>query len=166
MRNINFLNSREAKEIAKKINDQWDADFAFEDFVVKTVKDKVYIISRDLEKLEFEKYNIETVGLYFAHISDQGELRLSIEGAQVIGPIAKKNVIEIGKLLKIWMSGEDIPFKTDCTGMVIIKNGSDYLGCGKVKLKEVDVFDENGNHKEDQLFILNFVPKTRRHTRD
>ena len=166
MRNINFLNSKDYKVIAKQINEQWDADYAFEDFVVRTHKDKIYIVSRDLETIDFEKYNIEAVGMYFAHISDSGELRLSVEGAQLIGPMAKKNVIEIGKLAKFWMGGQDVPFETDCTGMVIVKDKKDYLGCGKVKTKEVDVYDENGTHKEMQKVILNFVPKTRRHVKD
>ncbi len=167
MKYVNFLNSKESKELAKQINEQWDADFSFEDFVARSKKDKIYIVSRDLEKIDFKHYNIEQFGLYIAHISDKGELRLSIEGAQIIGPNAKKNVIDIGKLSKIWMGGQDIPFKTKCTGMVIIKDGDDYLGCGKVVTKEVNVFDAEGNaKKESQQVILNFVPKTRRHVKD
>lgn len=167
MRHINFLNSKESKEIAKKINEQWDADFKFDDFVVRTTKDKIYIVSRDLENVDFKQYNIEMIGLYIAHISDKGEIRLSIEGSEIIGPKAKKNIIDIGKLSKLWMSGQDIPFKTNCSGMVIIKDKEDYLGSGKVMLKEVNVFDEQGNKKtEMQQMILNFVPKTRRHVKD
>lgn len=168
MKQINFLNSKDYKAIAKQINDQWDADFTFEDFVVKTQKDKVYIISRDIENIDYKKQNIEMIGLYIAHIHpDHGELRLSIEGSQIVGPKAKKNVIDIGKLSKLWMAGQDVPFKTDCKGMVIIKSGNDWMGCGKIVEKEVEVFDEEGNsHKEMQTSILNFVPKTRRYTKD
>ncbi len=168
MRHINFLNSREYKTIAKQINEQWDADFSFEDFVIQTSKDKVYIVSRDLENIDYNKQNIESLGMYFAHISpDNGEIRLSIEGSQIIGPKARKNVIDIGKMSKLWMAGQDIPIKTDCEGMVIIKSEDDYLGTGKVKMKEVSVLDEEGNeHKELQKVILNFVPKIRRHVKD
>ena len=167
MRRVNFLNSKESKEIAKQINEQWDADFSFEDFVVRSTKDKVYTIDRDLEKIDFRNYNIEQFGLYVAHINDRNEIRLSIEGSQIIGPKAKKNVIEIGSLVKLWMAGQDIPFKTDCTGVVIVKHKGDYLGCGKVVTREVSVFDEEGNTKKEmQQTILNFVPKTRRHVKD
>ena len=167
MRQVNFLNSKEAKEIAKMINDQWDAEFSFDDFVIRNLKDKVYIVSRDLEQIDYKTYNIEQFGLYIAHINERNEIRLSIEGSQLIGPKAKKNVIEIGKLSRLWMAGQDIPFKTSCTGMVIVKDGEDYLGSGKVMNKEVIVFDEEGNQrKEMQQTILNFVPKTRRHVKD
>ncbi len=167
MRNFNFLNSKESKEIAKTINEQWDADFKFDDFVVKSLKDKIYIVSRDLEKIEYKNYNIEQIGLYIAHINERNEIRLSIEGSQIIGPKAKKNVIDIEKLSKLWMAGQDIPFKTDCEGVVIIKSGDDYLGSGKIVTKEISVFDEEGNQKKEmQQMILNFVPKTRRHVKD
>lgn len=167
MKHVNFLNSKESKEIAKMINEQWDADFSFEDFVIRSVKDKIYIISRKLEDIDYKNYNIEQFGLYIAHINDRNEIRLSIEGSQLIGPKANKNVIEIGKLSKLWMAGQDIPFKTSFTGMVIVKDGKDYLGCGKVMNKEVAVFDEEGNRKlENQTTLLNFVPKTRRHVKD
>ena len=167
MRRVNFLNSRDAREIAKIINEQWDAEFSFEDFVIRSVKDKIYIVSRDLENIDFKNYNIESYGIYFAHINERNEIRLSIEGSQIIGPKAKKNVIDIGNMSKLWMSGQDISFKTDCTGVVIVKDDKDYLGCGKVVTKEVSVFDEQGNErKEVQQIILNFVPKTRRHVKD
>jgi NOL1/NOP2/fmu family ribosome biogenesis protein len=167
MRTNQFLNSKEYKVISKKINDQWDADFAFEDFVIKTQKDKIYIVSRDLEKIDYQRLFVEQIGMYFAHESDKGELRLSIEGSQIIGPKAKKNIVDIGKLSKLWMAGQDIPFKTDCSGMVIVKCGSDYLGCGKVVTREESVYDEEGNAKKEmQKIILNFVPKIRRHVKD
>lgn len=167
MRTNQFLNSKESKEIAKKINDQWDADFSFEDFVTQTQKDKIYIVSRDLENIDFKRMFVEQIGMYFAHENDRGEIRLSVEGAQIIGPKAKKNVVEIGKLSKLWMAGQDIPFKTDCTGVVIVKCGDDYLGCGKIVEREVPVFDEEGKSKKEmQKIILNYVPKTRRHVKD
>ena len=167
MRPINFLNSKDYRELARKINEQWDCNFSFEDFVVQSAKDKIYIISRDIEQIDYKKFNIEVTGLYLAHLSEKGEIRLSIEGSQILGPVAKKNIVDIGKLSKLWMAGQDIPFKTDCEGMVIIKSGNDYMGCGKVKFREETVFDEEGKpHKENQQIILNFVPKTRRHVKD
>ena len=108
MRHLNFLNSKDYKEIAKKINEQWDADFSFADFVIKSAKDKIYIISRDLEKIDYKNYNIEQAGLYIAHINDRNEIRLSIEGSQIIGPKATKNVVEINEeQTKQWLKRED-----------------------------------------------------------
>ena len=87
-----------------------------------------------------------SLGLFFGEIKN-GEIRLTIEGSQLVGPNAKKNVLEIpDKLARLWLKGYDIPVKTDMKGFLIIKNNKDYLGCGK--------FVENR--------ILNPIPKTRR----
>lgn len=165
---MTFLNAKESKEIAALINKEWDADFSFTDFVIKTTKDRIYIVSRDIENIDFEQYNIESMGLYFGTLSERyDEIRLSIEGSQIVGPMAKKNVIELGNLAKVWMAGNDVSFKTDYTGMVILKHDGDYLGSGKIKQKEVTVLDEEGKEKKEmQTVILNFVPKTRRHVKD
>jgi NOL1/NOP2/fmu family ribosome biogenesis protein len=75
------------------------------------------------------------------------ELRLSIEGSQIIGKVAKRNVLELDDdLAKKWMSGEDFEIKTELNGFVIIKNRVDFLGCGRVA--------------KGKLF--NYVPKERR----
>jgi len=164
-----FLNSREARVVSDKINEQWDADFKFEDFVYKSTKDKFYLVSRDLEMINYKDYYIENYGVYFCHENFKNkEIRLSVEGAQIIGPLAKKNVVELDSgLMKLWMSGHDIPYSGEAEGMIIAKFEGDYLGCGKIKVKEVVVTDENGNEqKEEQRMILNFVPKTRRHVKD
>ena len=84
--------------------------------------------------------------MYFCEIKND-ELRLSIEGTQLIGPTAKKNVVEITKEeMRSWLKGNNLQKETDCKGFAIIKYGNDYLGCGKIRKNE----------------IINFVPKTRR----
>ena len=81
-----------------------------------------------------------------------GELRLSIEGSQLIGKAAKKNVVEISDCqVKKWLFGNDIEIGTACEGFVIVRNKNDFLGTGKIK----------------DGVLLNFIPKTRRiHTGD
>ena len=92
---------------------------------------------------------IEKVGLYFGEIADD-EIRLSIEGAQIIGPIAKKNIVELSDgEVKVMFHGNDLIKKDigqDKRGFVILKNNSDFIGCGRVRGEE----------------ILNYIPKTRR----
>ncbi|AGK60404.1 hypothetical protein Asulf_00375 [Archaeoglobus sulfaticallidus PM70-1] len=87
-------------------------------------------------------------GLYFATIEKDG-LRLSMEGSFIVGKVAKKNVVEVDeeKALR-WMRGEAIEInQTDVSeGYVILKYGSYFIGCGKLR---------NGK-------IINFVPKDRR----
>ncbi|WP_048165909.1 methyltransferase RsmF C-terminal domain-like protein [Palaeococcus pacificus] len=70
-------------------------------------------------------------GIYFGRVEADG-IRLTIEGAFLVGPNATKNVIEIDeeKALK-WMSGEDI--EAEGEGWVILKWGEYFLGGGKAK---------------------------------
>lgn len=77
----------------------------------------------------------------------KGELRLSIEGSQLIGPHAKKNVVELDRNeLRQWLRGEDLIKEVKEEGYVIMKSNNDFVGCGRVKEGK----------------ILNFVPKARR----
>lgn len=145
MQTLEILNSKQIKEISALLKNQFEATFDFP-VLLKNSKEKLYVINRDISRIDFKKLKIDAMGLYFGEIK-KGELRLSIEGSQLVGPNAKKNVVEIDdKLARLWLKGYDIPIKTDLKGYVILKNNKDFLGCGKVA--------ENR--------ILNFVPKTRR----
>ena len=108
-------------------------------------KGKVYIISTDLANLELSNLRIDSLGLYFGKLEKDG-LRLSIEGSQIIGPKAKKNVLEIKKGTRdIWIKGYDTEIQGN-PGFVIIKHKDDFMGCGKLN-----------NNK-----LYNYVPKNRR----
>jgi NOL1/NOP2/fmu family ribosome biogenesis protein len=145
-----ILNAKQAKEILKLIKDRWDVDFSSDYVFLKNEKQKVFITNRDLDRLDLEKLRINSTGLYIAEIKDG--IRLSIEGSQLIGPEAKKNVLEVDdKQARDWLKGVEIEYKGDLKGFVIIKNKDNYIGCGKA------VTDK----------ILNFIPKTRRiHAKD
>ena len=85
--------------------------------------------------------------MYFCDL--ENGIRLSIEGSQIIGPKATKNVVEINdEQVKQWLKGEDLEIedKNNYSGFVIIKNKNDFLGTGKIKDNK----------------ILNYVNKGRR----
>lgn len=145
MQDLQILNKKKVKEILAKFEEQWgftsELDYAF----LVNKEGKLFVANRELFEVDDSKLRINSIGLYIAEI--EKEPRLSIEGSQLIGPGATKNVVELSDdLASDWMKGKDIDFETECSGFVIIKNGNDYLGSGKVK---------DGK-------ILNFVPKTRR----
>jgi NOL1/NOP2/fmu family ribosome biogenesis protein len=144
------LNTRDVKQIKKKIDEHWGCDFQGDYFWFKSSSDKLYVISKDATKIDFSKLRIDSVGMYFARESDDG-LRLSIEGSQLVGKIAAKNMLEIDEYeIKEWLSGQELSTidmdLSNISGYVIIKHKNDFFGCGKVT----------------QNSILNFVPKVRR----
>ncbi|MHA1237909.1 MAG: methyltransferase RsmF C-terminal domain-like protein [Candidatus Odinarchaeia archaeon] len=105
---------------------------------------KIRVVTK--EALDFTSViRPNVLGLYFGRLDEDG-IRLSIEGSQLVGPHATKNVLEIDeKTAREWMAGKSISLKYP-KGYVIIKYREDFLGCGK----------------SDGVKILNMVPKERR----
>ena len=141
------LASKEKKQLLAQIKEQWNADFKPELVFFINEKQKLYAVHKDIAKIDLSGARINTVGMYFGE-QKKGELRLSIEGSQLIGPIAKKNVVELDEKERIaWLRGEDLHKEGDWSGFVIIKHDTDYMSTGK--------------YTSDKR-ILNFVPKARR----
>lgn len=149
LQSLKFLNTKEAKQVLDIVKAQWDADvyFLLQDYLfLFSSKEKIYIIARDIAQISLESLRLNSVGLYFGELK-KGRLRLSIEGSQLVGPHAKKNVVEIyDDELQKWIRGKDLFFEGDWQGYVIIRHKTDFLGTGRY---------DNG-------VIVNFVPKARR----
>ena len=146
MQNLRVLERKDKKTFLEILKKQ----FGFEDKLnyafLTNNKNKIFIVNRDIANIDLNKIRINSIGLYIAELRNN-EIRLSIEGSQLIGKKAKKNIIELDeKQAREWLKGKDIETKTKKQGFVILKHNNDYLGSGKVK--------ENK--------ILNFIPKTRR----
>lgn len=144
------LNSKEVKAIAATVKQQWGPDLPDIRNSCGFLEGKdgdIFLISRDIEKLDLQQLRINSLGLYFGQLRNN-ELRLSIEGSQIVGKTATKNVAELDDSeFKLWLRGEDIEKQLDsCSGYVLIKHNKDFIGCGK--------------YKEGK--VLNFVPKARR----
>lgn len=147
MRKLKILNTKQIKSIKKAIKKQWNADVELDYAFLMNEKGKIFIVNRKIGSMDFSKLNINNLGLYFGELKVT-DLRLSIEGSQMIGPFARKNIISIdNKQAEEWMQGDDIDVKNkDVQGFIIIKHSKDFLGSGK--------------HKKGR--ILNYVPKERR----
>ena len=145
--NYAYIPSRELKQFFNLIENQYGKVPAlFEKLAFIRGKEKIYAITRDIDKIELRSLRINSIGLYIAEVKND-QLRLSIEGAQLIGPSATKNVCEMDdEQMKKWFKGEDVTVEGEYEGFVILKYGTDYIGSGKYK----------------EGYILNFVPKARR----
>ncbi|MBN1544824.1 hypothetical protein JW898_05185 [Candidatus Woesearchaeota archaeon] len=144
---LRILNTREKKEINQQVSSQWGCELDRSLVWLLSNKGKLYVADNDIGSIDFRKLKIDKIGLYVCTVSDKG-VRLSIEGSQLIGPCAKKNVVDVSDDgLKAWFRGEDLEKTVDgCSGFVILRHDGDFIGCGKATEKGV----------------LNFVPKTRR----
>ena len=144
------LNSKEARAVVELVMRQWGADLSEirnSCGFLESSDGDIFVIGRDIEKLDLENLRIDSLGFYFGQVRND-EIRLSIEGSQIVGKTTTKNILEIDvEELRQWLAGNDLEKDYErCSGYVIIKHKSDFLGCGKCK---------DGK-------ILNFVPKARR----
>ncbi|RLE37580.1 hypothetical protein DRJ17_06270 [Candidatus Woesearchaeota archaeon] len=139
------LNTKEKKKVLELLEQR----FGFDDKLGYTFLQsaaKIYLANRELFDFDIESLRINNLGVYFCEIIGQ-DVRLSVEGSQLIGPKAKKNVVELNSdEFNAWLKGMNINVDVDYDGFVIVKHGNDYAGCGRVKNNE----------------LKNYLPKTRR----
>jgi len=146
MSQLKILNSKEIKEILKLIEKQWGAKLKLDYAFLKNRKNRVFIVNKDISKIDFSKLRINSFGMYFCEDDNIG-IRLSIEGSQIVGPKATKNIVEVNDAqTKQWFKGEDLEISGNYSGFLIIKHNNDFLGTGK--------------YKEGR--VLNYVGKSRR----
>lgn len=142
-----FMNSKEVKVFLSALVSQYGAvPELFRSSAFASGRDKIYLVNKSINQVDLEQLNINSIGLYIAEFKN-GQVRLPIEGAQLIGPVAEKNVCEISKSqVRDWLKGSDLKIEGDYEGFVIVKHKGDFLGSGKFR---------NGT-------IFNYVPKIRR----
>ncbi|MCX6710375.1 MAG: hypothetical protein NTV63_05520 [Candidatus Woesearchaeota archaeon] len=152
-----ILNSKETREIIKMISEQWGCNLKdtpeYDGWgFIENNEERIFLVTRDIGRIEFSRLRANSAGLYFGELKN-GMLRLSIEGSQIVGKLAKKNLFEMNyEQCGKWMKGEDIEaaghdeISNDNSGFLIMKYQNNFLGSGR--------------YKEGR--IINFVPKTRR----
>ena len=144
-----YLNSKERKRIHELLKKQYGFEDTLDYFFLINDKNRLYIMNKEITDINIDTLKTNTIGLYFGE-QQENQIRLSIEGSQLVGPKATKNILEIQDS-HAWMKGEEIDI-TETTNIenpklyIIIKSGSDFLGSGKIRDKRV----------------LNYVSKTRR----
>jgi NOL1/NOP2/fmu family ribosome biogenesis protein len=153
--NLRILNNKEVKEILEQLREHFGYEGKPEYvWMLAEKKERLYIFTRDLAKLDTSNVMIDSMGLYVASV--EGQIRLTIEGSQLFGPHCTKNIIDLdrGELTR-WLMGERLTLATlalpqqPVSGVVIVRHDGRFVGCGKV----------SGEPGAEEIF--NFVPKTR-----
>ncbi|MBS3157696.1 hypothetical protein J4206_00235 [Candidatus Woesearchaeota archaeon] len=160
MQNLKILNSKETKEILSVLEEQYGTDYSIllKSYILLMNKDnKLFIVNKEFALLDASKVRINSLGMYIGELHNN-QIRLSIEGSQLLGRDAKKNVFELSKEReREWLRGKDIEVEHENTGFLIMrckddgkdddkKHSVDFLGAGKVKDNR----------------LMNFVSKNRR----
>ena len=153
MQKLIILNTREIKKI--KVITQNDfgyslkSDYAY----LRNDKNRIFLVNKDLGRLDIDKLKIDKIGLYFAEVK-HNHVRLSKEGSQLLAKEAEKNevtlknVVELSeKEMKDYFQGLDLEKDLgDDNKFILLKYNQEIFGCAKYKEKK----------------ILNFLPKIHR----
>ncbi len=149
MKTLKILNSKEVKTLIHQLTEQFgliNSDFFKNHMFLVNNKKKVFISTKNEPDQKFRYPKTEKVGLYFATINKDSTLRLSLEGSQIVGKLASKNILELNTQdAENWLKGFDFDVSID-DGYYILKYKQDFIGCGLIR-----------NNK-----LFNFLPKTRR----
>jgi NOL1/NOP2/fmu family ribosome biogenesis protein len=146
---LKVLPQKHKIKILKKLNSQFGIE-EIPGILIKKGKEKIFLYTGNLKKEELYDLDkatfIEAVGIYLA--KEEGEnVRLSIEGSQILKDQMTKNVIELTREeSQTWMMGHEILKKSGFRGLVAMKYDEDMLGTGKASEEK----------------ITNFIPKSRR----
>jgi NOL1/NOP2/fmu family ribosome biogenesis protein len=146
---IKILSKSEKKEIEKKLQKQFEIK-EISGILLMRGQERIFLYQGEATENEIKilekMYSLENVGIYFCKFQNE-EIRLSIEGTQILKDQIKKNIFELDKLqAENWMKGRELNVKTNFKGIVVMKYKSEFLGCGKASEEK----------------ITNFIPKNRR----
>lgn len=146
---LNILNKAEKQEILRKLNEQFGIT-NLPGVLIKIGMEKIFLFQGSLNEQEIkaleEAVPIERAGIYFAKIQED-QIRLSIEGTQLLKDQINKNIFEIDdEQVEQWIKGNELNIATGKKGFLIMKYKDDFLGAGKASQEK----------------ITNFLPKYRR----
>jgi NOL1/NOP2/fmu family ribosome biogenesis protein len=142
MQRMTFLNTREHKRIIDELEKLYGFSGKLDGVLIKNLNQKLYLLTRQLDLIDLKEekeLRIDKAGLYIGAVVPDG-IRLSLEGCQLVGPYAKKNVLAIDDAhLEPWAKGEDLDLspgeieQVAKEGYHLIKHGKDFLGCAKIR---------------------------------
>ncbi|MBN1646017.1 hypothetical protein JW868_03185 [Candidatus Woesearchaeota archaeon] len=138
IKNYKILNSKQVKEVHSVLKAQFGFEGRIDGVFLENNKGRLYLVNRDFEDLPYEELNVDSIGLYIAARMPDG-IRLTIEGAQIVGVQAKHNVLVLSEgQLHAWLKGEDLDLEEEAgrgadNGYYIVKHQEDFFGSTKVR---------------------------------
>ena len=135
-----ILSLKEKKQIENKLKESFGIKSIYGTLLQKS-EEKIFLFQGSLTIPELQRLErlipIERAGVYFAKLQ-KGEIRLSIEGTQILKDQITKNIFELDeKQTETWMMGEELDIQTGMKGFIIIKYKEHFLGCGKASFEKI-----------------------------
>jgi NOL1/NOP2/fmu family ribosome biogenesis protein len=133
---IIILNSKDKKLIRKQLEKQFGIkEFPDKIYFCVSQRDNVYIANKELFDIDRFVLRTSSFGLLFGTYTEEG-FQLSIEGSQLLGLQANKNVLEVSQEQKeTWLKGEDLEIETNSfeNQQILLKQKNDFFGVGRAR---------------------------------
>ncbi len=146
---LKIISQKEKERIISQLNKQFGIT-KVKGIISMRGQERLFLFQGNLNEKEIQELErtipLERVGIYFGKFI-AGEMRLSIEGVQLLKNQITKNIFELNdEQFDLWMKGNELNIKIPKKGFMIMKYKNDFLGCGKASEEK----------------ITNFIPKNRR----
>jgi NOL1/NOP2/fmu family ribosome biogenesis protein len=141
---IKFFSRKEKERIEKIIEKNYGAKLDFSNVILaKTSDEKVWILAKDVKKLDISRLEVISAGLYLGRLKANEKILLSIEGCQLVGKQAKRNIAILNEVeTRKFVQGQDVEVEksVECEerNFVLVKHKDDFLGSGKFVNNKVE----------------------------
>jgi len=153
-RSLEILDKRERERLQEILDKNYKSGFELKDFgVMSGSEERIWLAAKEVFAFDFSKLPVNSVGLNFGKLKQNNKMRLTIEGAQLVGESAERNVAVVADMVaERFLRGEDIE---------AVKNAENCEEHNFVIVKK-----EKGEIIGSALFaegkLKNFLPKSRR----
>lgn len=137
MQKLKILNTRDVKKIRQIIQEFYGGFFVKDYAFLQNEKGRLFLVNKDLAKLDILKLRVDKIGLYIAEVKENS-VRLSKEGVQLLAKENEsklKNVVEIDdKEMKKYFVGENLDKDLgEESKFVLLSYLGDIFSCAKYK---------------------------------
>jgi NOL1/NOP2/fmu family ribosome biogenesis protein len=154
IKKMKILGKNEVETVENIVEKNYGTGIDLNQFLVlKTFEEKIWLATKELTDLDLSKLPVNSVGMNFGKLKRNDKINLTIEGSQMVGIKATKNVVLLDKEnAEKFMQGSDVKPQQEINceyhNFTIVKSGEDVLGSS--------LLTEKG--------IKNQLPKSRRIT--
>jgi NOL1/NOP2/fmu family ribosome biogenesis protein len=147
---VKKMSENEKREIERIVEKNYGAkiDLSSFDCYINN-RNEIYFVSKSVKERLISIASF--VGVYFGRLKRNEKIQLSVEGSQIVGKLASRNIAIVDdENISRYMEGLECKWSElincEVNNFVLIKNGNDFFGSGILR--------------EDK--IENLVPKARR----
>lgn len=149
---MNVLEKEQIENLEKLIEKNYGTRAGLDRFLVLlSFEEKIWLASKEILNLDMRKFPVNSIGMNFGKIKRNDKINLTVEGAQMIGKLATRNIVVLDEEnSKKFMQGSNVKPQQEvgCEyhNFAIVKFGENILGSS--------LLTEDG--------IQNQLPKSRR----